>query len=106
MEKKKIYTIMVVEKIEKGLIGLPDFGSSSLCGYYFDKDVAFETVKENACDINENFYDYAVIEEVEEGLYHPATSERWFFKYDKEKDQYEQIEEPDFLNLYCGFTIG
>lgn len=58
------------------MMGLLNFGSSSLCGYYFDKDVAFKAVKEDACDINETCYDYAVIEEVEKGLYKPATSER------------------------------
>ena len=94
-----------MEKIEIDGIGFPDFGSSFLCGYCVDKDVAFEAVKGNACDIIETCYNYAIIEEVEEGLY-IATSKKWFLKYDKEKDLYEQIEEPDFLNLYCGFTIG
>ena len=58
----------------------PDFGSSSIVGYYFDKNDAFNAVKENACDINETCYDYALIEEIREGLYFPAFSDcRWFF---------------------------
>ena len=103
-----IYTIMTMTKLEQDeKTKFPDFGSSSIVGYYFDMDKAFGIVKENVCDINETCYDYALIEEIREGLYQSASSDcRWFFKYDKDKDCYYQIEEPEFLKHYCGFTVG
>lgn len=98
-------TMTKLEQDEK--TKFPDFGSSSIVGYYFDMDKAFDAVKENAYDINETCYDYALIEEIKEGLYQSASSDsRWFFKYNKNKDGYDQIEEPDFFKHYYSFTIG
>lgn len=103
-----IYVIMTMTKLEQDeKTKFPDFGSSSIVGYYFDKDKAFDAVKENACDINETCYDYALIEEIKEGLYQPAFSDcRWLFKYDKDRDRYNPMDEPEILKHFCGFTIS
>ena len=82
-------------------------GDERIVGFYIDKEDAFKNVKENDCNINNTYYNYALIEEVEEGLRNPAgCSNRWFFKYNKETDEYDEIEEPTFLNGFSGFTIG
>lgn len=99
-----IYTILIFTKLEKDKYG-PDFGCERLVGYYTDKDSAFAAVINNSCDINETCYNYALIEEVEEGLYNPAFN-RWWFKFNYDRGEYEQIDEPDVVNHYCGFTIG
>lgn len=102
-----IFAIMVATNLELDNEKFPYFGDSSLIGYYTDKDVAFERIQENACDINETCYDYVLIEQIQEGLFHPATSDsRWWFKYNTELKQYEEIPEPPFLRHFCGFTIG
>lgn len=105
MEHNKIYTILVFTRLEEDKHGWPEFGSERIVGYYTDKDKAFNAVIGNACDINETCYDYALIEEVEEGLYNAAFN-RWIFKYNKDADKYEQIEELDFMKHFSGFTIG
>lgn len=108
MDKKVIYAITVAEKLEiDEKTKFPDFGSTSVPGWYSEKEKAFKAVRENACDINETCYDYAIIEEIEEGLYNPAMKhQRWFFKFNREKDEYEEIKEPDSLSHFCGFAMS
>lgn len=100
-----IYTITMLEKVENDKNGWPSFGSTDVVGYYTDLDVAIEAVSSNACDINETVYDYAVIEKVSEGLYNPSVTSYWF-KYNREKDSYEPIDEPNEVKHICGFSIG
>ena len=100
-----IYTITMLEKVENDKNGWPSFGSTDVVGYYTDLDVAIEAVTNNACDINETVYDYAVIEKVSEGLYNPSVTSYWF-KYNREKDSYEPIDEPNEVKHICGFSIG
>ena len=100
-----IYTILVFTKLEKNKYGFSDFGEERLVGYYRDINKAFMNVKNNSCDIFETCYHYALIEEVEQGLYNPAIN-RWLFKFNIESGKYEQIEESDFMKHECGYTIG
>ena len=102
----KIYIIMTMtDLIFDEQTKCPEFGSSRLVGWYPNYNVAEWAVLDNVCDINETCYDYALIEECEEGLYNPANK-RWWFKYNHEKNRYFQINEPDFIKGFCGFTIG
>lgn len=101
----KIYVIMCTTKLEQDpKTKFPDFGSERIMGWYEDKDTAFERVRENACDINETCYNYAIVEEVKQGLY-PCSMNRWFFEYKKDKDEYVQIEQPSFLLGFCGLVV-
>ena len=100
-----IYTITMLEKVENDKNGWPSFGSTDVVGYYTDLDVAIEAVSSNACDINETVYAYAVIEKVSEGVYNPSVTSYWF-KYNREKDSYEPIDEPNEVKHICGFSIG
>lgn len=107
IEKKRIYVITVAEKLNMDETGFPDFGSTSVPGWYPRKEDAEHAVTENACDINETCYEYAVIEEIEEGLYNPATSgHRWLYKYNRERNGYEPIPEPECLKHFCGFAMS
>ena len=73
--------------------------------FYNNFEDAHMVVKNNITDIWETIYDFAIIEE-----YHPGISGynfyRWFYKYNKEKDIYECIEEPKELRHYAGFAMG
>lgn len=103
-EQINIYVIMVCEKLEEHN-NLPDVGASRVVGFYTDRSDAEFAVKNNSCDIWEMCYDYAIIEEVEEGLYSLST-ERSYYKYDTEDGHYHPIPEPDFMKHLSGFTIG
>ena len=102
--KDVIYTIMTLSQLEQHDNGFPDFGSTNIVGWYKDKDVAFRAVKENWGDIWECVYDYAMIEEDEEGLY-PVSTRRWFFKFDMTDKEYKPIKEPEFLKHFGGFIM-
>lgn len=86
-------------------IKFPEFGPSRLVGWHSEFEDVYSSVSGNYCDINETCYKYALIEECEEGLYNLANK-RWWFEYDREKDRYFQINEPDFIKEFCKFTIG
>lgn len=102
----KIYTVMVMEKLDQDpKTKLPEFGSERLVGWYQSLADAYSSVVYNNYDIHETCYNYALIEECSEGLYEPAIN-KWWFKYNKEIDEYSEIKEPEFCKGFCGFTIG
>lgn len=101
----KIYTITVCEKLEIDKYKFPDLGYSTTIGFYMSKDKAFNAVKSNALDMRETCYDFALIEETEEGLYKPSK-ERWWFKYNRSIDGYKEIPEPEGYKRFSGFSIG
>jgi hypothetical protein len=76
-------------------------------GYYFNKEDAVHAVKENACDIYEcGFYNYAVIEEIREGIYQYDINPLWFSVEPTAKPtEYDvkQIEKPEFAEYTVGF---
>ena len=102
---KEIYLITMLEKLEKNNLGWPEFGDTRPVGWYPHFEEAEESVKYNYCDIRENVYDYCVIEQIFKGLYGNSIFRR-FYKFNKIKEEYEEIEEPKFLNLFTNISIG
>lgn len=100
-----IYLITTFTQIEPDDRFLANLGASRAVGFYYNKKDAFESVKVNSCDIWEMCYDYAVIEEVEQGMY-PECYHRWFFKYNRAVDRYEEINEPECVKHLMNFSIG
>ncbi len=84
-------------------IGVPDIGSARTFGYYKDRTVAIDSVKRKCCDIQEMVYRYAVVEEIPEGLYQPAT-EKTFFEWNEEKKEFELIE--PFIDCCGNYAFG
>jgi hypothetical protein len=70
-----------------------DFRTMKCMGYYKDFDDAKYSLTTNELDINETIYDFAMIEEISNGLYADDTR-RWWFKFDYEKNIYEECETP------------
>lgn len=68
-------------------------------GYYHDLEKAKQVVEENICDINETCYNYALIQELGPGLY-PDPINNWWYKWNKEKKQYEATNELDGKTIY------
>lgn len=101
----EIYTIMGCTKCELRNDWEINFGDSRIVGYYTSLKDAQEAVLDNLCDIWETYYDFVVIEKVEEGLYN-CSKERYFYKYIYTMKRYIQIEEPEGFNKFIGLTIG
>ena len=76
-------------------------------GYVSELKDAIEIVKNNSGDLNEaGYYPYAVIENIEEGIYQYDQDPLWF-KYNSEIDKYEKSERPSFIpSNHVGFGIG
>lgn len=87
----------------KTVTGFTDIGHARTFGYYKDKDVALEMVKCNNCDIYEQMYRYAVVEEIPEGLYTLAEN-RWFFEWDSDTKSYIPIE--PFIDNGGNYAFG
>lgn len=99
MEKLDVRTIFVVtvfEKCEPDDKGFAKIGCSRSPCFRFTFESAENVVKTNMCDIWEYCYDYAVITEIGPVLY-PDCETRKFYKYNREINGYEPIEEPKIL---------
>ena len=83
--------------------------SRSRCvGWFGDIESARRVILTNSADIYEQgYYNHAVIEELDEGLYPHPVSETWFCWRD---EGYKQIEKPPHLigppATYVNFGIG
>lgn len=66
-------------------------------GYFHKLKDAKNAIKHNAGDIHEDSYNYAVIEDIEEGIY-PVADKIQFYWFNGKK--YEEAEPP-----YCADTI-
>lgn len=74
-------------------------------GYFEDLETAKIILENNACDLFECLYEYAVIEKVEEGLYQLPKKEYWFV-INKTYDGYVAIEKPSKFKGWAVFGIG
>lgn len=95
-----IFTISTMEKIPDNR-DLPDYGDIRAVGFFHSYEDAEIRLHENTLDLHECIYNYAVLEELMPGLY-PKVVRRQFFKYDKAKDGYVEIPEPEILKSPCG----
>ena len=99
----KIYTVTTIEKLDQTNDLYTDTGYTRTIGWYTKEDRAKSIVIRNGCDMNETIYDYAVVEELGEGLY-PNASQRWLFKFNRSTRMYEEIEEIEELRGFV--SIG
>lgn len=98
---KKSYFIGVMFIDEKK----PETPLVRCVGYYTKKEDAIYSVENNVCDIFEATYNYAVIEEIAEGLYE-VDVEPIFFKYNMKKERYERCKKPKIIGPYVGLCLG
>ena len=103
-EIKSMFFITCFEKLEEKNFW-PNLGAERVMGYYYTFEDCDEALKHNACDMFETCYHYAVVEEIEPGLY-PHYKMRQFYKYDREKDGYFPIEEPKMFEHNGNLSIG
>lgn len=99
-----IFMITVFSKCEPGDdCYSPKLGYRRTVGFRPTFELAEEVVKTNMCDIWEFSYDYACIEEIGCELY-PEYQQRWFYKYNRDINGYEEIEKPAILENYCNIA--
>ena len=99
-----MWFIPVFEKYVK-TNAAPDIGEFRTIGYYQHKEMAIEDVLENAIDMHEDMYKYAVIEFIPCGLYQPAT-EKIFFEWDGQSGHYLEVDSENFSDDFGNYAIG
>lgn len=102
-----MWFITVVEKLDADGYGdgLCDTGLRRTWGFYSDVNRAISALHNNETDMHEYFYDYAIIEEYDEGICNDMSNYQWF-KWDDERDGYFEIDEPSCVSRMCCFGIG
>jgi len=98
-----MFFITGIEKLDEDLQRIP---RARCFGYKETFKEADQLVRENCCDVNETIYDYAVTEFIESELHQPCIAKRWFYKFNYDKEIYEQINEPVEVKGLCNFSIG
>ena len=96
-----------------------DFMETGRCwGFFSDKQEAIDALHQNATDLNEGIYDYAVLEEYSEGICggwgicsdrengSSRNKAKLFFRYDEEKDGFFEIERPESLKDFPYLTFA
>lgn len=101
-----MWFVTVVETMDyNNAAGLGDTGEQRTWGFFENKEDAIDVLHRNVTDMHEGYYDYAVIEEYEEGI-GCSTGNRQWFKYDNNRDGYFEIDEPYCVKNICDFAIG
>ena len=100
-----MFFITCFSKVAKDELGWLDMGSTRCFGFKETFEKAEEALNGNYCDMWEYLYDYAVVEEMDPGI-HPEVKNRWFFKYDQEKNGFFRMEEPEEFAHYCNIALG
>ena len=103
MNTQPYWFVTTFEKIESDKSGSVDTGDIRCWGFFRDRQVAVDALHTNATDMYEFCYDYAVLEKYYEGLL-GYGHERQFFRYEREKDGYFEIDEPEHLKDYFTFA--
>lgn len=118
-KEKTVIFVTTFEKLEKTEGDYYEFGSTRTVGVFEDIEEARDIVKNNKDDICETIYNFAVIEEVNMGLYPMLKREPEFYKvtnvtkigvdgkeiYNSELT-YELIKPPESLQNDLPIAIG
>jgi len=97
-ELKRMYFITTITN-------LSDISDSRCIGYFSDQESAIKAIESNWGDFWETIYNYAVIENIPEGIYKFDPDPLWF-QYDRDTEKYKSIESPKGTLHQCGFAIG
>jgi hypothetical protein len=111
-----IWCIKVLEKVEPYIYkyiyeededsGFNDYGSTRVWGFYYDREKCVQALHENATDMHEGCYDYAVMESYHEGICGAVHGSVQWFQWDKEQQGYFEIPVPDRESHTCSYCMG
>jgi hypothetical protein len=96
-ELKTIFTLTVVNVVPEK--------SGGCIAWYASRDNALDAIESNLGDIHEGYFNYAVIEEVEEGQGCIAKVVAWFH-WDKDYSKWMECERPKEFDGVCNWGIG
>lgn len=85
--------------------GKPYYGAMRTFGYKENLEDAKLALHENWCDMHECLYSYAVIENIPYGKTYKKNNDRIWFKYDKDKDGFFEIEQPNHHKIEENFSL-
>lgn len=91
---KYIYTVTQIKDID-------EIGASTV-GWFTSLKRAKGLVERNACDLHEMYYNYIVIEKVEDGMYSGPHEEYWYRWFD---GKWISIEKPVGLIRVGSFSM-
>ena len=75
-------------------------------GYFGNYATCRKALNRNWCDMCEaEYYTYAVIEEISEGIHSRAKQIAWFC-WDEERKGFYETEKPEWANGWYGFALG
>ncbi len=105
----KLYFIATFEGVQTKA-NSPNYDPDKrVAGYFLDLEEAKQCVEQNWGDLYEDgYYKYAVIEDVEPGLYRSAHSKPIFYKWVGGIDDggYKKTRRPKYWKRTWGFTVG
>ena len=84
---------------------VPNRRDSRSWGWYREAAAAVDALHRNHTDLHETIYDWAVVEEIPEGVCPDVLSERWF-RFDRSAGGYRPAERPADLAGTVGFSLG
>lgn len=100
-----MWFITVMEYLIEDKKFIARHGDKRTWGYYTEKETAVRALHENWTDMREYVYDIALLEKLGPGI-SPDCEERQWFKFDKERGGYFEMEEPDFIKCVVNFALG
>lgn len=84
---------------------IADIGSYVVNGWYFDKEKAENIIINNVTDIWETCYDYAILEECNEGMY-DFDRVKTYYKYNRKTDRYDKMSTDDIPKAFLCPTFS
>jgi hypothetical protein len=75
-------------------------------GFFFKKDDAINSVINNDGFMRDDFYTFAVIEKLEEGIYTYACEKQTWLSWDKIYTCWQFIDAPEDMESTVGFAMG
>jgi hypothetical protein len=96
----KIFTITTINS---------NGGDTRCVGFFTTFSQAEKCVIENWGDIFEYYYDFAVVEEVTEGLYNCCQGDNYlkqWYKWNSKVKRYKKVKEPKFAKNIINWSIG
>ena len=101
-----MWFITVFEKIEPVDNDYPEFGWQRTLGFYLDHKAAIQALHENWIYMSAYDCDYAVIEKFNEGLLGYVFDSIQWFKFDRERKGYFEIDAPECVKDFGSFALG
>ena len=100
-----MFFITCFEKCEKDERGYFNSGDMRTFGYFDTVEACIQALNENVCDMHECLYEFAVIENIGQGI-HPHAKEISWFRWNDEKQGFFEIEKPECSRNYSHYALG